>query len=336
MSNQQSNNKNRNKVSFWKVVKYTYAQFKQQIPLLQAKLVSFIGPHWTDRLREYGLLMRVDKPIGTLLLLWPTLWALWLASSNFPDVGHIAIFTVGVFLMRSAGCVINDYADRDIDGGVARTKLRPMARGTVSQKEALILFIVLALLAFGLVLMLNQLSIILSFVALAIATIYPFMKRVTYFPQVVLGMAFSMAIPMAFAAVQDEIPTTAWLLYVANLLWVLAYDTLYGMVDKKDDLKIGVKSTAIFFGEADLQITATIQGMFLFGMFLVGTKFGLNYFYFISLALAAGLIAKQIFDCQKRTPEACFKAFLNNNWVGFVIFVGVLLSKLTTSVEPTL
>lgn len=336
MSSRHSPNKNRNKVSFWEVVKYTYAQFVQQITLIRARVVGLIGPYRAGRLKEYGLLMRVDKPIGTLLLLWPTLWALWLASPQFPNVGHIAIFIVGVFLMRSAGCVINDYADRDIDGGVARTKSRPMARGSVSQKEALILFVVLALLAFGLVLMLNQLSVILSFVALAIATVYPFMKRVTYFPQVVLGMAFSMAIPMAFAAVQNEIPTTAWLLYVANLLWVLAYDTLYGMVDKKDDLKIGVKSTAIFFGEADLQISATIQGMFLFGMLLVGTKFGLNHYYFISLLLAAGLIAKQIYSCRNRQPEACFKAFLNNNWVGLIIFVGVLLSKLTTTVEPTL
>ncbi|MEP1741536.1 MAG: 4-hydroxybenzoate octaprenyltransferase [Kangiellaceae bacterium] len=336
MSSRNTQKNKRNKVSFWEVVKYTYVQFTQQIALVRARVINLIGPYRAGRIKEYGLLMRVDKPIGTLLLLWPTLWALWLASPDFPNVGHIAVFTVGVFLMRSAGCVINDYADRNIDGGVARTKLRPMARGSVTQKEALILFIVLALLAFGLVLMLNQLSVILSFVALAIATIYPFMKRVTYFPQVVLGMAFSMSIPMAFAAVLDEIPATAWLLYVANLLWVLAYDTLYGMVDKKDDLKIGVKSTAIFFGEADLQITATIQGMFLFGMILVGTKFGLNYFYFISLLLAAGLIARQIYNCRNRQPDACFKAFLNNNWVGLVIFVGLLLSKLTSTIEPTL
>ncbi len=336
MPNRHSPNRKSNKVNFVDVVKYTYNQLSVKINNLRARFIRLIGPHWSERLTEYGLLMRVDKPIGTLLLLWPTLWALWLASPGFPDVGHIAIFTVGVFLMRSAGCVINDYADRNIDGGVARTKQRPMARGSVTEREALALFIVLALLAFGLVLMLNSLSVILSFVALAIATVYPFMKRVTYFPQVVLGMAFSMAIPMAFAAVLDEIPMTAWLLYIANLLWVLAYDTLYGMVDKKDDLKIGVKSTAIFFGEADLQITATIQTIFLFGMLLVGTKFELNYFYFIGLVVASGLIAWQIYSCRNRQPEKCFKAFLNNNWVGFAIFIGVFLSKLTTSIEPAL
>ncbi len=231
--------------------------------------------------------------------------------------------------MRSAGCVINDYADRNIDGEVARTKQRPLAVRKVTEKEALILFVVLALVAFGLVLLLNTLSVILSFVALAIATIYPFMKRVTYFPQVVLGMAFSMAIPMAFAAVQNEIPNTAWLLYITNLLWVLAYDTLYGMVDKKDDLKIGIKSTAIFFGEADLHITAMIQMMFLFGMLLVGSQFDLNGYYYFSLLIAAVLIGWQIYSCRNYQPQKCFNAFLNNNWVGLVVFCGILLARLT-------
>jgi 4-hydroxybenzoate polyprenyltransferase len=275
--------------------------------------------------------MRVDKPIGSLLLLWPTLWALWLASEGVPELGHILIFCAGVFLMRSAGCVINDYADRNIDGDVERTKHRPLAVRLVTEKEALILFVVLALLAFSLVLMLNMLSVILSFVALGIATVYPFMKRITYFPQVVLGMAFSMAIPMAFAAVRNEIPHTAWLLYVTNLLWVLAYDTIYGMVDKKDDLRIGVKSTAIFFGEADLQITALIQAMFVFGLLLVGGKFELNYFFYLSVLIASGLIAWQIYSCRKHQPDKCFSAFLNNNWVGLVIFCGIVLAKLTAS-----
>ena len=205
-----------------------------------------ISPEWQYRLTQYGLLMRVDKPIGILLLLWPTLWALWLAAEGMPKLSLIVIFSLGVFLTRSAGCVINDFADRNFDGKVERTKNRPLASGRVSEKEAVLLFVMLALTAFGLVLLLNSLSIILSVIAIAIATAYPFMKRITYFPQVVLGAAFSMSIPMAFAASNNEIPQTAWLLYIANLLWVLAYDTLYGMVDKQDDLKIGIKSDSDF------------------------------------------------------------------------------------------
>ncbi|MBV1908587.1 MAG: 4-hydroxybenzoate octaprenyltransferase [Kangiellaceae bacterium] len=319
------------KVSALDVIKYTVRLVIQKFSPSTGRLKKFLGTLPSEKLKQYGLLMRVDKPIGSLLLLWPTLWALWLASPQFPQVIHIVIFSLGVFLMRSAGCVINDYADRHIDGNVSRTKHRPMARGLVSEREALVLFIILALIAFSLVVALNQLSVILSFVALAIATVYPFMKRVTYFPQVVLGMAFSMAIPMAFAAVLDEIPMTAWLLYISNLLWVLAYDTLYGMVDKKDDLKIGVKSTAIFFGEADLQITAIIQAMFVFGMLLVGAKFNLNYWFYCSMLIASGLIAIQIYSCRNREPEKCFKAFLNNNWIGLVVFLGVVASKLSTN-----
>lgn len=286
-----------------------------------------IPPHWRERMHQYGLLMRVDKPIGILLLLWPTFWALWLAADSFPSVSLIVIFSLGVFLTRSAGCVINDFADRNFDGQVERTKNRPLATGKVAEKEAIILFLVLSVMAFGLVLMLNAFSILLSVIAIVIATAYPFMKRVTYFPQVVLGAAFSMAIPMAFVATNNEIPNSAWLLYVANLLWVLAYDTLYGMVDKPDDLKVGIKSTAILFGEADLQIVALIQGFFLFGMFLVGMRFELNYWYYLSLLVAAGLIARQLYTCKKRERSKCFAAFLNNNWVGASIFCGILLSK---------
>jgi len=317
----------KNKVSVLDVIRYSLRRIANNLKLLNPR--QHLSPLWQHRLKQYGLLMRVDKPIGSLLLFWPTMWALWLASEGTPKILHIVIFTCGVFLMRSAGCVINDYADRNIDGNVKRTSKRPLAVRTVTEKEALMLFIVLALCAFILVLMLNQLSIILSFVALAIATVYPFMKRVTYFPQVILGMAFSMSIPMAFAAVQDEIPMTAWLLYIANLLWVLAYDTLYGMVDKKDDLKIGVKSTAIFFGEADLQITGIVQGMFIFGMLLVGGQFGLNYFFYISVLISAALITWQIYYCRRREADKCFKAFLNNNWVGMVLFVGILIAQLT-------
>ena len=282
---------------------------------------------WRQRITQYALLMRIDKPIGILLLLWPTLWALWLAADKMPALELIAIFSLGVFLTRSAGCVINDFADRNFDGKVERTKARPLATGRVSEKEAILLFLILSLLAFGLVLLLNPFSITLSVIAIAIATAYPFMKRVTYFPQVVLGAAFSMAIPMAFAATNNEIPHSAWLLYVANLLWVLAYDTLYGMVDKADDLKVGIKSTAILFGEADLQIIAIIQGFFLFGMLLVGLRFELNFWYYLSLLVAAGLIARQLYSCKKRERDKCFAAFLNNNWVGASIFCGILLSK---------
>jgi 4-hydroxybenzoate polyprenyltransferase len=321
--------KNKNKVSAFEVVRYSFKQVSQTVAGLGLNPLKMLSPLWRYRLVQYGLLMRIDKPIGTLLLLWPTFWALWLASDELPKLYHVLIFSCGVFLMRSAGCVINDYADRNFDGKVTRTRNRPLAVRNVTEKEALILFIVLALVAFMLVLMLNTLSVILSFVALAIATVYPFMKRVTYFPQVVLGMAFSMAIPMAFAAVQNEIPMTAWLLYVTNLLWVLAYDTLYGMVDKKDDLRIGIKSTAIFFGEADLQITATIQTMFLFGMLLVGAKFQLNYFFYISVFVSAALIAWQIYSCRRREPKKCFSAFLNNNWVGLIIFCGIVIAKQT-------
>ncbi|MCW8877508.1 MAG: 4-hydroxybenzoate octaprenyltransferase [Kangiellaceae bacterium] len=285
------------------------------------------SPVLKERFYQYSLLMRVDRPIGTLLLLWPTLWALWLANEQIPPISLIVIFSVGVFLTRSAGCVINDYADRNFDGKVERTKARPLAVGKVSEKEALILFIVLSLLAFSLVLMLNLYSVLLSIVAIGIATIYPFMKRVTYFPQVVLGAAFSMSIPMAFAASINEVPAAAWLLYVANLLWVLAYDTLYGMVDKKDDLKVGIKSTAILFGEADLQIITIIQSFFLFGMLLVGARFDLGLFYYLGVMIAAGLIAWQIYYCRTRKRENCFTAFLNNNWVGAAIFCGILLSK---------
>ncbi len=279
------------------------------------------------RMKQYALLMRVDKPIGILLLLWPTLWALWLAGDKIPDVSLILIFSLGVFLTRSAGCVINDYADRNFDGQVERTKKRPLATGQVSEKEALAVFLVLGFLAFVLVLFLNKLSIVLSVIAIGIATIYPFMKRITYFPQVVLGAAFSMSIPMAFAATTGEISSAAWLLYISNLLWVLAYDTLYAMVDKKDDLKVGIKSTAILFGEADLQIIATIQGFFIFGMLLIGLRFDLNFWYYIGLSLAVLLIVWQLYSCRRREPNKCFNAFLNNNWVGACIFCGILLSK---------
>ncbi|MET1255234.1 4-hydroxybenzoate octaprenyltransferase [Aliikangiella maris] len=320
-------------LSFWKLFWQTFLELLVDVKQVLKKYFNIVKANikltkaQKYRLHQYGLLMRVDKPIGILLLLWPTLWSLWLAAEETPSFFLVLIFSLGVFLTRSAGCVINDYADRNFDGKVTRTKLRPLASKKLPEKEAIILFLVLSLVAFGLVLLLNTLSVILSIIAIIIATAYPYMKRVTYFPQVVLGAAFSMSIPMAFAATTNTIPDTAWVLYIANLLWVLAYDTLYGMVDKQDDLKIGIKSTAILFGEADLQIIAIIQSFFIFGMILVGTKFELNFWYYLGLIIAAALIVKQLYSCRDRAREHCFAAFLNNNWVGASIFCGILLSK---------
>jgi len=294
---------------------------------LGTALRAFWSPARREKLLQYSRLMRMERPIGTLLLLWPTLWALWLANETVPPVHLLVVFILGVFLTRSAGCVINDYADRHFDGHVERTRHRPLAAGKISEKEALGLFLLLSVLAFALVLTLNLYAIGLSVVAIVIATVYPFMKRFTYFPQAVLGAAFSMSIPMAFAASNNAVPETAWLLYVANLLWVLAYDTLYGMVDKKDDLKIGIKSTAILFGEADLQIIAIIDGFFVFGMLLVGVRFDLNFWYYLGLVVACGLLGWQLYSCRKRQPKRCFSAFLNNNWVGASIFCGILLAR---------
>lgn len=316
------NKKTTSRITFWGTL---LVIIKDALNLCKQMKLS---PYWQARLHEYALLMRVDKPIGTLLLLWPTYWALWLASDGFPPVSLFVIFTLGVFLTRSAGCVINDFADRNLDGCVERTKSRPLVSGRVNNSEALLLFVVLALTAFLLVLFLNRLTMILSVVAITIATLYPFCKRVTYFPQIILGAAFSMSIPMAYAATLDSIPQTAWLLYIANLLWVLAYDTLYAIVDRKDDLKVGIKSTAILFGDADLQIIALIQGCFIFGMLLVGTSYELNYWYYIGLLGAACLMLWQLHHSKRRDPQNCFEAFLNNQWVGLCIFCGILLAKL--------
>jgi len=281
---------------------------------------------WANRLVCYALMMRVNKPIGTYLLLWPTLWALWLASEGPPKLSYLLIFIFGTFLMRSAGCVINDFADRDLDGRVARTKQRPLAQKLIHPKEALIVFAILVSLAFGLVLLLNSLTIMLSFGALAIASAYPFMKRYTYFPQVVLGAAFAWSIPMAYAAVGGTVAAEAWLLYISTLMWVLAYDTFYGMVDRRDDIKIGIKSTAILFGDADLPIIGVIQGFFMFGMLLLGSRYELNWPYYLGWFSAAALIGYQFWITRKRKPEQCFRAFLNNNLVGMVLFIGVVWS----------
>lgn len=282
--------------------------------------------HIKERAYYYALLMRMNRPIGTYLLLWPTAWALWIAGQGNPDAWVTFVFVLGVILMRSAGCVINDYADREFDPHVARTKTRPIPAGKVTPREALVLFVVLCLLAFALVLTLNVLTIALSLVGALLAAIYPFMKRYTYLPQVFLGLAFGWAIPMAFAAQTGGVPVVAWLLLIATVLWATAYDTMYAMVDIMDDLKIGVKSTAILFGDADRIIIGSLQGLFLITMWIVGNKLELGTFYFLGLLVAAGLGGYQQWLIRHRDPEGCFKAFLNNHWFGAVIFAGLVLN----------
>lgn len=278
-----------------------------------------------DRLHQYALLTRINRPIGTFLLLWPTLWALWVAAGGIPDLAVLVVFVLGVFLMRSAGCVINDYADRRVDPHVRRTRNRPIAAGRVAPTEALRLFVVLCLVAFALVLMLNPLTIALSFVAVALAALYPFMKRYTYLPQVVLGAAFGWAVPMAFAAQTGAVPQVAWVIFVANVLWATAYDTIYAMVDRDDDLRIGVKSTAILFGDMDRPIIALLQGLVLLALVLVGREQELGMFYFLGLAAAAAFAGYEQFLIRDRSQAGCFRAFLHNNWFGAAVFVGLLL-----------
>ena len=281
--------------------------------------------HMKEKLYHYAVLMRMNRPIGVYLLLWPTVWALWIAGEGNPDIGVTWVFVLGVVLMRSAGCVINDYADRDIDPLVSRTRNRPIAAGKVKSREALLLFAMLCLAAFTLVLTMNWLTVGLSIGAVLLAAIYPFMKRYTYLPQVFLGLAFGWAIPMAFAAQTGEVPVIAWLLLTATVLWATAYDSMYAMVDVEDDLKIGVKSTAILFGDADRIIIGSIQVMFLITMVIVGNKLELGQYYFAGLLAAAILVVYQLFLIRNRDPEGCFKAFLNNHWLGAVIFAGLVL-----------
>ncbi len=286
------------------------------------------APMSTRRWRDYVQLMRLDKPIGTLLLLWPTLWALWLAAEGVPDIEVLGIFIAGVILMRAAGCVINDYADRNFDAHVERTRQRPLAQGRIPASHALGLFVVLVLAAFGLVLMTNALTVYLSFGALALAACYPFMKRHTHLPQVVLGAAFAWSIPMAWAAQTSNVPTTVWLLYTVTVLWTVAYDTLYAMVDREDDLKIGIKSTAILFGSADRSAIGVLQILVVLGLVLVGEQAELGFWYFCGVIVAALLFVYQQHMIRLRYREDCFRAFLNNQWVGLAVFVGLALDYL--------
>ena len=278
---------------------------------------------WKSRLALYWQLVRGDRPIGWLLLLWPTWWGLWLAAEGLPPLWTLFVFSAGVWLTRSAGCVINDYADRWLDPHVERTKGRPLATGAVRGREALALFAVLMLAAFALVLTLNRLTIAMSFIGVLLATSYPYLKRYTHLPQVYLGLAFGWGIPMAFAAVRGEVPAVAWLLYVANIVWSTAYDTWYAMVDREDDLRMGSKSTAILFGDMDLVAQGVLYGLFFVALVLVGQRAGLGAYYWAGIAVAAVLVGWEFAIARTRERAACFRAFLHNHWVGLAVFAGI-------------
>jgi len=283
-------------------------------------------PHIKERAVQYALLTRLHKPIGTFLLLWPTLWALWIAAEGVPHFGVLTVFVLGVVLMRSAGCVINDYADREIDPRVNRTKDRPIASGKVSADEAMLLFMALCFTAFLLVLTMNTFTILLSLGGVLLAALYPFMKRHTHLPQVVLGMAFGWAVPMAFAALTNSVPKIAWLLFVVTVIWAVIYDTMYAMADRSDDLKIGVKSTAILFGDADRVIIGILQAMMLFALYLVGEQAQFDWPFNLSIGISAIFMVYHQYLIRFRQPAMCIRAFLNNNWIGAVLFAGVVLS----------
>lgn len=281
-----------------------------------------------ERAPHYWALIRGDKPVGILLLLWPTWWALFLAADGLPPIKIMIIFTLGVWLTRSAGCIVNDYADRWLDSQVKRTQNRPLATGLVSSREAKILFCVLMLIAFGLVCLTNTLTIYMSVIAVFLAASYPFLKRYTYLPQVYLGIAFGWGIPMAYTAIQGSIPNEAWLLFCANLLWTTAYDTWYAMVDRDDDIRMGAKSTAILFGDADLIALGILYGAFILAMVLLGNGMDLGINFYLGLIAACGFIGYQFIRGKSRKREDCFAAFLNNQWVGLSIFTGIALDLL--------
>jgi 4-hydroxybenzoate polyprenyltransferase len=274
----------------------------------------------------YWALVRGDRPIGWLLLLWPTWWGLWLAAGGVPPLWPLLVFSAGVWLTRSAGCVINDYADRWLDPQVARTRGRPLATGAISGREALLVFAALMLVAFALVLTLNRLTIALSAVGVLLAASYPYLKRYTDLPQVYLGMAFGWGIPMAFAALQGHVPPLAWLLYVANIFWATAYDTWYAMVDREDDIRAGARSTAILFGDMDLIAQGLLYGLMFAALAFVGQRAGLGWPYWSALGVAMLLVAWEFRLARHREPAACFRAFVHNHWVGATIFAGIALS----------
>jgi len=281
-----------------------------------------------SRLDSYMRLTRLNKPIGIFLVAWPMLWALWLAAEGLPDLWILAVFVLGSILMRSAGCVVNDFADRNIDGHVKRTKTRPLATGEVSVREAGGLFAVLVLLSFSLVLTLNALTIKLAFAGLALAALYPFSKRATHWPQVVLGVAFGWAVVMAFAAVSNTVPLGGWLMFAAAVVWALVYDTMYAMVDRDDDLKIGVKSTAVLWGRYDRLMVGLFQILFFVLLILCGMSFALGGAYYLGLAVAAMMAGHHQWLIRKRAREPCFRAFMQNNILGGVVFAGIVLDLL--------
>jgi 4-hydroxybenzoate polyprenyltransferase len=291
---------------------------------LSTLTIPGLPPEPGSRLDLYARLIRFEKPIGFYLLLWPTLWALAIAAEGSPDRWILFVFVCGVFLMRSAGCAINDYADRDIDLHVSRTRERPLTSGQITPREALMVFAVLGLIALLLVLTLNRFTIQLAIVGVLLAASYPYMKRFHYLPQVHLGAAFGWGIPMAFAALTGEVPKQAWLLYVATLVWTVAYDTMYSMADREDDLKLGLKSTAILFGDYDRIMVAVFQLLFLLALALVGLDLEFSGVYYLGLGFAALLLGYEQFLIADRNPAHCFAAFLHNHWVGAVIFIGIM------------
>ncbi len=281
-----------------------------------------------SKVLAFWQLARMNRPIGSLLLLWPTLWALFLAADGLPNWHVLLVFILGVLFMRSAGCVINDFADRNVDGYVKRTANRPLPSGLVSSKEALVFFAILVGCSFLLVLTMNKLTIMLSGVGIVLAIAYPFMKRVTYLPQFVLGLAFSWAIPMAYAAESNQVPSEAWLLFIINVLWTISYDTQYAMVDRDDDIKIGIKSTAIWFGRFDKLIIGLLQLSVVSLLIVLGFKLTLSSVYYWGVLSAAGFFVHQQWLIKHRERDACFSAFLNNNYVGGLIFIAIAASVL--------
>ncbi len=293
---------------------------------MKNQFVATFAPEIVSQVRNYGKLMRVDKPIGIWLLLWPTLWALWLAGEGAPDQGLFVVFVLGVFVMRSAGCVLNDFVDRKIDPYVERTRTRPLATGAVSPLEALTLFAALGLIAVGLAAMLNHQAQMLAIVAAGLTIAYPFIKRYVSIPQFVLGAAFGWAAPMAFAAQTGETPELAWLVFGAALIWAVIYDTFYAMVDRDDDRKLGVKSTAILFGEMDLFVIAGLQALLVVSLILIGYRAGLGIWYYFSVAVSAAMMLWHLWLARDRQPAGCFQAFLKNHYIGMVIFIGIVLN----------
>ncbi len=283
---------------------------------------------FTQRLSDYARLVRADKPIGAALLLWPMLWTLWLISSGKPDWRVLIVFIVGTFLMRSAGCAINDFADRGIDGAVERSRNRPLVTGAVSPKEAVMVAVLLSLISFLLVLTMNQLTVLLSFVAVGLAFLYPFTKRFTYWPQLFLGLAFGWAVPMVSAAQTETVQPVAGLIYLVAIVWALAYDTIYAMVDRPDDIKLGVKSTAILFGENDVVIVMGLQGVVFITMAFIAVVYDLSWPYCICAAVSAFILFLQWRLIRTRQPADCFRAFLLNNQLGGVLFLGIFLDYL--------